>query len=96
VDVEVEVVDPKHAIAKRVAIEKEDGVSSTALREIDLRNIVATACLEVLRRVEFDKDGLWHETPEKAEPDEVRQIVLDLVGYVREPDKRRGSVEVGP
>jgi hypothetical protein len=98
VEVAVEVVDPKHAVAKRVAIEKEGGVSSTSLREIDLRNIIATACLDALWAVEFDKDGRWHAAPDRAQPDEVRRIVLHLVGYVRdrEVDKRRGTVEVGP
>jgi hypothetical protein len=85
--VDIEIVD-KRALARRVAITSADGVSSTTLRKIPVRDIVATACLNELWKVRPGDDGqLAPWKPERGDADEVRRIIQGLVGYSPDTEK---------
>jgi hypothetical protein len=88
--VDIEIVD-KRAIARRVEIDSTEGVSSTTLRKIPVRDVVATACLNELWKVGPDDGGAFAiSKPGRADADEVRRIVQALVGY--NPDTDREGV----
>jgi hypothetical protein len=85
--IEIQIVD-NHALARKVVITADAGVSSTTLRKIPVRDIMATGCLNELWKVSPGDDGalaVWK--PERADADEVRRIVQSLVGYKPDPEK---------
>jgi hypothetical protein len=79
--IEIQVLD-NHAIARKVVITADAGISSTSLRKIPVRDIMASGCLDALWKVAPDEEGalaIWK--PEKSDGDEVRRIVQSLVRY---------------
>jgi hypothetical protein len=82
-DVEVEVANGRaRARSVTVATEKPGGVGWTALAKVPIRNIVATACLDALFRVEVGDGEAMQLLPlRKADADDARQVVQGLVGY---------------
>jgi hypothetical protein len=88
--IDIEIVD-KRALARRVEITSAEGVSSTTLRKVPVRDIVATACLNELWKVAPGDDGaLAPWKPERSDAEEVRRIVQALVGY--NPDTEKPGV----
>jgi hypothetical protein len=83
VRIEIEVSGGK-ARAKEVTVssDRPHGVGWSVLATLPVRNIVATACLDALRRAEPGDEGTLHlSAPRKQDADEVRRIVQGLVGY---------------
>jgi hypothetical protein len=92
VDVEIE-IDGGKARATRVSVERLEGVGWTALANVPVRDIVGTAVLTALHRVlPGDQPGSFLTVPlsmigKKADPDEVREIVQESVGYAPNLDR---------
>jgi len=80
-------IENGRARSRRVLIESSTpgGVSATTLRQVPIRNVVATACLSALLKVQTSPDGTVHFMPgphDAADVDEIRRVVQELVGYV--------------
>lgn len=79
IDVEIE---DRRVISRRVVVEDPKGVSSIALRRVQVRDWVATDLLTLLRRPRVQPDGTMRlELISSDELDEALAIVRDLVGY---------------
>lgn len=79
-------VSKERARAKRVSVEREDGVSSTTLRGVPIRDVVATGVRRVLMRVELSSTGKGAKMTPVAEdfgPTEL-EAVKRIVGYIEE------------
>jgi hypothetical protein len=97
VEIDVEVTDVDRAIARRVTVEADRGVTAAALRRVPIRDVLAAACLDVLQRFERRPDGSFvgvRPGPENA--DEARRIIQRLVGYDPDAHRFQGKVEVRP
>ena len=81
VHIDVEVED-RQAVARRLTVESANGISSTMLRRVPVRDIVATGCLNELQRVDVHPDGVIELVgfgPDQV--DEVREVIQGVVGY---------------
>jgi hypothetical protein len=69
-----------------VSSDQKGGVSSTTLRQVPIREIVAEGCLHALHRRQAQPDGtialVRFNQQGTADMDEVARIVQELVGYV--------------
>jgi hypothetical protein len=75
-------IENKHVISRRVVVEDPKGVSSITLRQIQVREWVATDLLDLLRRARIQDDGTTRpERISESEIDEALEIVRRLVGY---------------
>ena len=83
-DVDVEVTGGK-ARTRRVAVATDapEGVTSTTVRRVPIREIVAKGALDLLRRNRVAKDGTTKLAPFMMEEAETAYAVLErVVGYV--------------
>jgi hypothetical protein len=79
IDVEIE---GKRAISRRVVVEDPKGVSSIALRRVQVREWVAEDLLQLLRRLAVYGDGTMRPKQiAESQIDEALDIIRRLVGY---------------
>jgi hypothetical protein len=87
-----------------VATDREGGVSSTVLRAVPIREVMAEGCLSVLHQVEITRAGRAEFTPIRTEGKPNKEaigVVRRLVGYVRDvvvtpPTARARAVTPAP
>jgi hypothetical protein len=95
VEVEIEIEEGR-ARATRVSVERSEGVGWTALANVPVRDIVGTAVLTALHRVEpGDQPGSFRTVMlrmlgQRLDPDEAREIVQASVGYAPNLDRFEG------
>ena len=85
VDVQIEVAGSRaRARSVSVSTDRPNGIGWTTLSAVPTRDIVATACLDALRRADPGKRSrttLTLRRPDKQDAEDVRRIVQGLVGY---------------
>jgi hypothetical protein len=81
VDIDVE-IEEKRAIARRVVLANDGGVSSTALRKVTIRDTIATGCLARLQQAKVQPDSTVEWVAANPADAEVRKVVQRLVRYV--------------
>jgi hypothetical protein len=83
------VVDDEHARCDSVTLQTDqlNGIGLDVMRRVPIRNLMATALLAALHKVEFSADGSVRLNPVTARnadrSEEIRAAVQKLVGWVR-------------
>jgi hypothetical protein len=77
-------IDGRSAVAHSLTVTSDAGVSSTLLRDIEVRNIVATGIVSSMFHAKVEADSAIVLAPLErgvTDHDEVRRLVQELVGY---------------